>query len=79
MIQLKYISLMLVAERIFSTRSEVDSKIYLTASVFETGSMATLTKLWNTTILGLGVPPSTQCSQTSRFRHWHPLFGDKEH
>ena len=49
---------------------------YLTASFFETGAMATPTKLQNPTVLGLGVPASTQWSHPSRFCHWRPLFGD---
>ena len=42
----------------------------LTASFFETGAMATQTKSRNPTILGLGVPASSQWSHPSRFRHW---------
>ena len=43
--------------------------IYLKDSFFENGAMATPTKLRNPTVLGLGVPASTQWSHTSRFCH----------
>ena len=49
---------------------------YFTVSIFETGEMATPTKLQNPTIMGLGVLASTQGSHPSRFRHWHSSFGD---
>ena len=43
---------------------------------FETGAMATPTKLRNSIVLSQWVPASTQWSQPSRFCHWRPLFDD---
>ena len=62
-----------------NNKSDVTLKQALTASYFETGTrrLATPIKLQNPTLLGLEVPASTQWSNTSRFRHWHPSFGDK--
>ena len=61
----------------FRQRCAIYWDTYLwTASFFKTGEMATPTKSQNLIILGLGVLASTQWSQPSRFRHWHPSFGD---
>ena len=49
---------------------------YLTASFFETGKMTTPTKLQNPTILGLGVPASTNGHTLAGFCHWYPSFAD---
>ena len=59
---------------------------YLTASFFETGAMATPTKLQNPTVLGLGVPAGTYvaimiCCQTAKRKvfeiawyWWHLVY-----
>ena len=64
---------------VFSQSSYGHPHVLLAASFFETGAMATPTKSQNPTILGLGVPASTQWSQPSRFCHWCSSFGNNDY